>query len=79
MLILLALHKTCVNLSLNLPGGSGVETMDFDELSMVSISQKAQHEKSLKTSGEIGSIFRSKIRVENSKTSGTFSSAPFLT
>ena len=47
----------------------------FGEFFLVSVSHETKHEKSSKNSGKI----RSKIRGENSKNSGNFHSATFLT
>ena len=47
----------------------------FGEFFLVSVSHETKHEKSSKNSGKI----RGKIRDENSKNSGNFPSATFLT
>ena len=49
------------------------------ELFLVSVSHEAKHEKSSKNSGKIRSKIRGKIQDENSKNSGNFRSAAFLT
>ena len=46
---------------------------------LVSVSHETKHEKSSKISGKIRSKIRGKIRDENSKNSGNFRSATFLT
>ena len=51
----------------------------FGEFFRVSVSHETKHEKSSKNSGKIRSKIRGKIRDENSKNSGNFRSATFLT
>ena len=51
----------------------------FGEFFLVSVSHETKHEKSSKNSGKIRSKIRGKIRDENSKNSGDFRSATFLT
>ena len=51
----------------------------FGEFFLVSVSHETKHEKSSKNSVKIRSKVRGKIRDENSKNSGNFRSATFLT
>ena len=51
----------------------------FGEFFLVSVSHERKHEKSSKNAGKIRSKTRGKIRDENSKNSGNFRSATFLT
>ena len=51
----------------------------FGEFFLVSVSHETKHEKSSKNSGKIRSKIRGKIRDKNSKNSGNFRSATFLT
>ena len=46
---------------------------------LISVSHETRHQKSSKNSGKIRSKIRGKIRDENSKNSGNFRSATFLT
>ena len=52
---------------------------DFWWIFLVSVSHETKHEKSSKISGKIRRKIRDKIRDENSKNSGNFRSATFLT
>ena len=51
----------------------------FSEFFLVSVPQEMKHENSSNNSGNIRSKIRGKIRDENSKNSGNFRSATFLT
>ena len=51
----------------------------FGEFFLVSVSHETKHQKSSKISGKFQSKIRGKIRDENSKNSGNFRSATFLT
>ena len=51
----------------------------FGEFCLVSASHEMEHENSSKNSGKIRSKIRGKIRDKNSKNSGSFRSATFLT
>ena len=51
----------------------------FGEFYQVSVSHETKHENSSKISGNIRSKIREEIRDKNSKNSGNFRSATFLT
>ena len=51
----------------------------FGEFFLVSVSHETKREKSSKNSGKIRSKIRGEIQDENSKNSGSFRSATFLT
>ena len=79
-----ALQKNFVNICFVFAWEFCIEMAgNFGEFFLVSVSPKMKHEKSSENSGKIRSKIRSKIRGkirdENSKNSGNFRSATFLT